>query len=86
MIGNNPEELVSKPKDKIKKCLPGFTCLCFEYYRIVDFQISEIVIHNSQSRKLLEFTFDNKLKSEKHVNTVFQNDDRKLNALARIKY
>ena len=31
------------------------------------FQISERVIHISNSRKLLEVTFNNKLKFEKHI-------------------
>ena len=50
----------------------------------INFQISETVIHNSQSKKLLGVTFDNKLKFEKHINTICQKGNRKLNALARI--
>ena len=50
----------------------------------LNFQISETVIHNSQSKKLLGVTFDNKLKFEKHINTICQKANRKLNALARI--
>ena len=49
----------------------------------LNFQISETVIHNSQSRKLLGVTFDNKLKFEKHINTICQKANRKLNALAK---
>ena len=49
----------------------------------LNLQISETVIHNSQS-KLLGVTFDNKLKFEKHINTICQKANRKLNALARI--
>ena len=50
----------------------------------LNFQISETVIRNSQSKKLLGVTFDNKLKFEKHINTICQKANRKLNALARI--
>ena len=50
----------------------------------LNFQISETVIHNSQSTKLLGVTFDNKLKFEKHINTICQKANRKLNALARV--
>ena len=48
------------------------------------FQISETVIHNSQSKKLLGVTFDNKLKLEKYIDTICQKANIKLNALARI--
>ena len=41
-------------------------------------------MHNLQSKKLLGVTFDNKLKFEKHINTICQKANRKLNALARI--
>ena len=50
----------------------------------LNFQMSETVIHNSQSKKLLRVTFDNKLKFEKHINTICQKANKKLNALARI--
>ena len=50
----------------------------------LNFQISETVIHNSQSKKLLGVTFDNTLKFEKHINTICQKVNRKLNALVRI--
>ena len=50
----------------------------------LNFQISETVIHNSQSKKLLGLTSDNKLKFEKHINAICQKANRKLNALARI--
>ena len=50
----------------------------------LNFQISETLIHNSQSKKLLGVTFDNKSKFEKHINTIYQKTNRKLNALARI--
>ena len=49
-----------------------------------NFQISETVIHNSHSRKLLGVTLDNKLKFEKHITTICQKANRKLIALARV--
>ena len=49
----------------------------------LNFQISETVSHNSQSKKLLWVTFDNKLKFEKQKG-ICQKASRKLNALARI--
>ena len=48
-----------------------------------NFEISETVIRNSNSKKLLGVTFDNKLKFEKHIITICQRANRKLNALAR---
>ena len=48
-----------------------------------NFEISEKVIHNSNSKKLLGVTFDNQLKFEKHIITICQKANRKLNALAR---
>ena len=47
-------------------------------------EISETVIRNSNSKKLLGVTFDNKLKFEKHIITICQRANRKLNALARL--
>ena len=44
----------------------------------LNFQISETVINNSQSKKLLGVTFDNKLKLEKHINTICQKANRKI--------
>ena len=49
-----------------------------------NFEISETVIRNSNSKKLLRVTFDNKLKFEKHIITIYQRANRKLNALARL--
>ena len=49
-----------------------------------NFEISETVIHNSKSKKLLGVIFDNELKFEKHINTICQRANRKLNALARL--
>ena len=42
------------------------------------------VIHNSHSRKLLGVAFDNKLKFEKHITSICQKENRKLNALANM--
>ena len=47
-------------------------------------EISETVIRKSNSKKLLGVTFDNKLKFEKHIITICQRANRKLNALARL--
>ena len=58
--------------------------MLLSYTESLNFQISETVIHNSQSKKLLGVTFDNNLKFEKHINTIFQKANRKVNALARI--
>ena len=44
----------------------------------------ETVIRNSNSKKLLGVIFDNKLKFEKHIITICQRANRKLNALARL--
>ena len=48
-----------------------------------NFEISETVIRNSNSKKLLGVTFDNKLKFEKHI-TIYQRANKKLNVLARL--
>ena len=50
----------------------------------LNFEISETVICNPKSKKLLGITFDNKLKFEKHIITICQRANRKLNALARL--
>ena len=50
----------------------------------LNFEISETVIRNSNPKKLLGVTFDNKLKFEKHIITICQRANRKLNALARL--
>ena len=49
-----------------------------------NFQISETVIHNTHSRKLLGITFDNKLKFEKPITTKCEKGKRKLHAIARV--
>ena len=51
-----------------------------------NFEISETVFCNSNSKKLLGVTFDNKLNFEKHIITICQRANRKLNALARLTY
>ena len=50
----------------------------------LNFEISETVIRNSNPKKLMGVTFDNKLKFEKHIITICQRANRKLNALARL--
>ena len=95
MIGNNPDEVVSEHKDITEKLFTWFSqnemkaklgkCyMLLSSTESLNFQISETVIHNSQSKKVLWVTFDNKLKFEKHINTISQKANRKLNALARI--
>ena len=49
-----------------------------------NFEISETVIRNSNSKKLLGVTFDYKLKFEKHIITICQRTNRKLKRLARL--
>ena len=49
-----------------------------------NFEISETVIRSSNSKKLPGVTFDNKLKFKKHIITICQRANRKLNALARL--
>ena len=49
-----------------------------------NFELSETVIRNSNSKKLLGVTFDNKLKFQKHIITICQRANRKLNAQARL--
>ena len=51
---------------------------------VFSFEISDTVVCNSNSKKLLGVTFDNKLKFEKHIITICQRANRKLNALARL--
>ena len=58
--------------------------LLFSITDAFNFEISETVIRNSNSKKLLGVTFDNKLKFEKHIITICQRANRKLNALARL--
>ena len=95
VIGNNPDEVISELKDITEKLFAwlsqnemkanlGKRHMVLSSTESLQFQISETVIHNSQLRKLLGVTFNNKLKFEKHVNTIYQKANRKLNALARI--
>ena len=51
---------------------------------VFNFEISKTIIHNSNSEKLLGVIFDNKLKFEKDIITIFQRGNRKLNALTRL--
>ena len=95
VIGNNAEELVSElkaiiqilfiwfPQNEMKANLNK----CHFLLSITDafsFEISETVTRNSNSKKLLGVTFDNKLKFEKHIVTICQRTNRKWNALARL--
>ena len=95
VIGSNPDEEVSELRDITKKLFTWFSqnemkanlgkChMLLSSTESLIFQISEIVIDNSQSKKLLGVTFDSKLKFEKHINTICQKANRKLNALTRI--
>ena len=95
VIGNNAEEVVSKLKAITQKLFAWFTqnemkadlnkChLLLSNTDVFNFEISETVIRNSNSKKLLGVTFDNKLKFEKHIITICQRANRKLNALARL--
>ena len=58
--------------------------LLFSTIDTFNFEISETVIRNSNSKKLLGVTFDNKLKFGKHIITFSERANRKLNALARL--
>ena len=95
VIGNNPDEVVSELRDITEKQFTWFSqnemkanlgkChMLLSSTELLNFQISETVIHNSQSKKLLGVTFDNKLNFEKHINAICQEANRKLNAVARI--
>ena len=77
VIGNNPDEVVSELRDITDKLFTWFfrnemkanlgKChMLLSSTESLYFQISETVIHNSQSKKLLGVTLDNKLKFEKH--------------------
>ena len=95
VIGNNAEEVVSELKVITQKLFTWFNenemkadlnkChLLLSTTDVFNFEISETVIRNSNSKKLLGVTFDNKLKFEKHIITICQRANRKLNALARL--
>ena len=95
VIGNNAEEVVSELKAITQKLfirlaqneMKANFNKCHLLLSITDassFEISETVIRNSNSKKLLGVTFDNKLKFEKHIITICQRANRKLNALARL--
>ena len=94
VIGNDTEEVVSELKTIAEKLFIWFAqnetkanlyiChLLFSTTEWFNFKLSERVIHNSHLRKLLEVTFDNDIKFEKHITTICQKANRKLNALAR---
>ena len=95
LIGNNPEEVVCELRDITEKLFTWFSpnemkanldkChMLLRSTESLNFQISERVIHNSQSNNLLAVTFDNKLKFKKRINIICQKANGKLNALARI--
>ena len=94
VIGNNAEEVVSELKAITQKLFTWFAqnemkanlnkChLLLSTTDAFNFEISETVIRNSNSKKLLGVTFDNKLKFEKHI-TIYQRANKKLNVLARL--
>ena len=91
---DNVEEVVSKLKTIAEKLFIWYAqnemkanldkcCALLSTAEAFNLQISETVIQNSHSRKLLGVTFDYKLKFEKHVTTICQKANRNLNALAR---
>ena len=95
VIGNNAEEVVSELKAITQKLFTWFAqnemkanlnkChLLLSTTDAFNFEISETVIGHSNSKKLLGVTFDNKLKFEKHIITICQIANRKLNAFARL--
>ena len=92
---NNAEEVVSELRSITQKLFTWFAQnemkanlnKCHLLLSITDafnFEISETVIRNSNSKKLLGVTFSNKLKFEKHIIAICQTANRKLNALARL--
>ena len=95
VIGNNAEEVVSEVKVITQKLLAGFAqnemktnlnkChLLLSITNAFNVEISQTVICSSNSKKQLGVTFDNKLKFEKHIITICQRANRKLNALTRL--
>ena len=96
VIGSNQDEVVSELTDITEKLFTwlsqnemkanlGKRHMLLSSTELLNLKISETVIHNSQSKNLLGVIFDNELKFEKHINTICQKGNRKLNALARIK-
>ena len=94
VIGNNTEEVVSELKAITQKLFTWFAqnemkanlnkChLLLITADAFNFEISEKVIRNSNSKKILGVTFDKQLKFEKHIITICQRANRKLNALVR---
>ena len=75
--------MICFPQNQIKGNLNKYHLL-FSATDACNFEISETVIRNSNSIKLLGVTFDNKLKFGKHIITIFQKANRKLNAPARL--
>ena len=95
VIANNAEEVVFELKAITQKLFTWFSqnemkanldkChLLLSTTDAFNFEISETVICNSNSKKLLVVTFDNKLKFEKDIITICQRANTKVNALARL--
>ena len=95
VIGNNAEEVVSELKAITQKLFTWFAqnemktnlnkChLLLSITNAFNVEISQTVICSSNSKKQLGVTFDNKLKFEKHIITICQRANRKLNALTRL--
>ena len=95
VICNNSEEVVPELKYIIEELFTWFSqteiqanlgkChILLRTTESLNFQILEMVIHSSQSKKQLGVTFNKKLKIEKHVNTICQINNRKFIALVRI--
>ena len=93
VIGNDAEEVVSELKAITQKLFTGFAqnkmkvnlnkChLLLSTTDAFNFEISETEICNSNSKKILGVTFDNKLKFVKDIITICQRANIKLNALA----
>ena len=95
VTANNAEEVVFKLKAITQKLFTWFSqnemkanldkChLLLSTTDAFNFEISETVTCNSNSKKLLVVTFDNKLKFEKDIITICQRANTKVNALARL--
>ena len=92
VIGKNAEKVVFEFKNIAEKLFIWFTQnemkvnldKLHSTTEACNFQISETVIHNSHSRKLLGVTFDSKLNFEKHLTTICRKANMKLNALVRV--
>ena len=95
VTSNNVEEVLSELKAVTQKLFTWFAqnemkanlnkChLLVSTTDAFSFEISETVIRNSISKKLLGVTSGSKLKFEEHIITICQRANRKLNALAKL--